>query len=164
MKSLTHGTVAVILDGNQRSALAATRSLGMKGIDIVVGAETLESLASSSRYCRRFFSYPSPAEDPHAFLHSIIAHSGEYRSPVLFPMTDVTLNEILLNRDRLPDPILLPFPDFDSYNDLTNKEKLFRLAIQHGIPMPQTLFSSDFRNKDDLISEAVKIKFPLGVT
>jgi hypothetical protein len=43
-----HKPPVIILDGNQRSALAATRSLGRKGIDVVVGAEKGRSLASSS--------------------------------------------------------------------------------------------------------------------
>lgn len=37
----------LVLDGNQRSALAVIGSLAMKGITVIVGAETALSLAFS---------------------------------------------------------------------------------------------------------------------
>ena len=153
----------IILDGNQRSALAATRSLGRKGIDVVVGAERGRSLASSSRFCKRFFSYPSPDSDPAAFLRAVVTQSELYVNPVLFPMTDMTVNEILLNRNLLPENVRIPFPDHDRYDALSDKENLFREAKKLAIPMPETLFSSDFTSRDALISEAVRMGFPLVV-
>jgi predicted ATP-grasp superfamily ATP-dependent carboligase len=156
-------TTVIILDGNQRSALAATRSLGMKGIDVVVGAEKRRSLASSSKYCKSFFSYPSPDSDPAAFLRAVVETCARYLNPVLFPMTDLTVNEILLNRILLPENVLIPFPDHDTYDALSDKENLFRQARKLAIPMPETLFSSDFTNRDALVSEAVRMRFPLVV-
>jgi hypothetical protein len=43
----------LILDANQRSALAATRSLGKRGIPVVTGDETKDTLAGNSKYCRQ---------------------------------------------------------------------------------------------------------------
>jgi predicted ATP-grasp superfamily ATP-dependent carboligase len=153
----------IILDGNQRSALAATRSLGMKGIDVVVGDEGGRSLASSSRFCKRFFSYPSPESDPAAFLHAVMETTERYINPVLFPMTDITVNEILLNRNLFPENVLIPFSDHPRYDALSDKENLFRQAKKLAIPMPETLFSSDFTCRDALVSEAVRMGFPLVV-
>jgi len=153
----------IILDGNQRSALAATRSLGMQGIDVVVGAEGRSSLASSSKFCKRFFSYPSPDSDPAAFLRAVLETSEQYVNPVLFPMTDMTVNEILLNRTLLPENVLIPFSDHLRYDALSDKENLFRQAKKLAIPMPETLFSSDFTSREALISEAVRMGFPLVV-
>ena len=161
MKSIK--PAVIILDGNQRSALAATRSLGKKGIEVIVGAETRKSLASSSRYCKGVFSYSPPDSNPPAFLRSVMETAGKYVDPILFPMTDVTLNEILLNRKRFPENVRIPFSDHDRYDALTDKENLFRLAMKLGLPIPATLFSSDFTSSEDLISEAVKMGFPLVV-
>ncbi len=155
--------VVIILDGNQRSALAATRSLGRKGIEVVVGAEKGRSLASSSRYCKRSFAYPSPESDPPAFLRAVLETTERYVNPVLFPMTDVTVNEILLHRSLFPENVRIPFSDHLRYDALSDKENLFRQAKKLAIPMPETLFSSDFTSHADLISEAVKMGFPLVV-
>ena len=153
----------IILDGNTRSALAATRSLGMKGIDVVVGAEGGRSLASSSRFCKRFFTYPSPDSDPAAFLRAVREMSERNVNAVLFPMTDMTVNEILLNRNLLPENVLIPFSEHVLYDALSDKENLFRQARKLAIPMPETLFSSDFTSREALVSEAVGMGFPLVV-
>ena len=153
----------IILDGNQRSALAATRSLGMKGIDVVVGAEKGRSLASSSRFCNKVFSYPSADTDPPAFLRAVLEMAERYVNPVLFPMTDTTVNEILLHRNLFPEDVRIPFSDHHRYDGLSDKENLFRQAKKLAIPMPETLFSSDYTSRDALISEAVKMGFPLVV-
>ncbi len=153
----------IILDGNDRSALAVTRSLGAKGIEVIVGADTVKSLASSSRFCSKAFSYPSPASNPREFLRALLENVGRYANPVLFPMTDLTVNEVLLNRGCFPENARIPFPDHHRYDALTDKEKLFRLAREIEIPMPETLFSSDFTSHDELIIEAVKMGFPLVV-
>jgi len=78
-------------------------------------------------------------------------------------MTDIAVNEILLNRHLLPENVLIPFSDHDLYDSLSDKENLFRQAKKLSIPMPETLFSSDFTGRDALLSEAVKMGFPLVV-
>jgi predicted ATP-grasp superfamily ATP-dependent carboligase len=135
----------------------------MKGIEVVVGAEGGRSLASSSNYCKRLFSYPSPVSDPSAFLRAVLETAGRYVDPVLFPMADISLNEILLQRNLFPKNVLIPFSDHDRYDALSDKETLFRQARKLAIPMPETLFSSDFTSRDALISEAEKMGFPLVV-
>src|SRR6266478_1124462 len=57
----------LILDGNTRSALAATRSLGMKGVHVVVADVAKRTLAGASRYCSESFTCPSPASNLEGF-------------------------------------------------------------------------------------------------
>ena len=54
---------ALVTDGDQRPALAIVRSLGRRGVSVLVGAEHAVSLASSSKYCVRHVTYPSPELD-----------------------------------------------------------------------------------------------------
>ena len=49
----------LVTDGNQRAALAITRSLGRRGATVIVGEESEHCLAGSSRYCTRRVTYPS---------------------------------------------------------------------------------------------------------
>ncbi len=58
---------AFVTDGDQRPALAITRSLGRRGVAVVVGSERPHSLASASKYCARHVTYPSPIRHPGAF-------------------------------------------------------------------------------------------------
>src|SRR3990172_10280671 len=127
---------AIVLDGEQRSALAVTRSLGRKGVKVIIGAEKSPSLSSCSRYCTQFFVYPSPYHDLVGFLQALRDSTKKTCNSILFPMTDVTLTEILLNNRELPEKILIPFVNYDKYIQVTDKIKLFRLGRELNVPIP----------------------------
>lgn len=154
-------TPVIILDGNQRSALAAVRSLGSKGIPVIVGDELPHSISSASRFCHREFSYPSPNSDPDTFFKKLLFHLSNFDSSVLMPMTDVTLNEVLSKRELLPQNIHLPFPSFNDYQQVSNKVQLFKQASRLGVSMPHTIFSNEFSSKETLLKEAEKVGFPV---
>jgi hypothetical protein len=63
----------LILDGNTRSALAATRSLGRRKVPVVVADQMKRNLASASEYCGDSFTYPSPTADLRGFLSTVKA-------------------------------------------------------------------------------------------
>ena len=151
---------AIVLDGEQRSALAVTRSLGRRGIHVTVGAENKPSLSSCSRYCSNAFSYPSPYDDPAGFIKALAETEATPRTSILFPMTDVTLTEVLLNREKLPDTMIIPFVDFEKYQNLTDKIKLFQIARELGVNIPATFISTEFENIDRLGRESGGIRFP----
>ena len=61
----------LVTDGNSRSSLAVTRSLGEKGIKVFVGEESKKNLSAASKYCHKSFSYPSPYTATKNFLTTI---------------------------------------------------------------------------------------------
>lgn len=153
---------AILLDGNQRSALAVTRSLGSRGIAIHVGSEVEKSIASSSKYCTEAFYYPNPYNNPSGFVESV-RRNTEGKSGILFPMTDVTLCEILSKRHLLNKNIVLPFVDYDKYISASDKSSLVLLSNRLGIPVPRTLFLSDYGNPSSLLKDAERMAYPLVV-
>ena len=155
--------MAIVLDGEQRSALAVTRSLGKKGIQVTIGAEKNPSLASSSRYCTRSFVYPSPYDDPVGFIRVLMDFLVNSPNSVLLPMTDVTLTEILSNRNEFPKNVILPFTDYDKYIQVTDKINLFRLGKELNVPIPTTFVSTDFNNQESLIETVKNFGFPVVV-
>jgi predicted ATP-grasp superfamily ATP-dependent carboligase len=60
--------------------------------------------------------------------------------PVLFPVTDVTLSEVLKNRQRFGTGIKVPFSTHEKYAFLSDKYHLFSLAERLGVPVPRTIF------------------------
>lgn len=154
---------AIVLDGEQRSALAVTRSLGRKGVRVIVGAEKDPSLSSCSRYCTRSFLYPSPYHDPVGFIQALRDSIKETSNSILFPITDVTLTEILLNRKELPENMVIPFEDFDKYIQVTDKIKLFQLGRDLKVPIPTSYISTEFENHGDLIESVGKSGFPVVI-
>lgn len=154
---------AIVLDGEQRSALAVTRSLGRRGIRVAVGSESSPCLSSSSRYCAESFVYPSPCSDPAGFRRVLLNFTIESGPSILFPITDITLTEILLHRDELPKDILLPFDTYDRYMELSDKASLFRIARKLNVPVPDTLLSADYDSQEAILRNASEMGFPLVV-
>ncbi len=154
---------AIVLDGEQRAALAVTRSLGARGIRVAVGSERKGCLASATKYCSESFAYPSPAEDPEGFRAALLAYLEKTGDSVLLPVTDVTLSEVLMHRGELPAGIVLPCDAYDKYAELSDKANLARIARELGVPVPDTLLSTDYENNEVLIDKAAEFGFPLVV-
>lgn len=146
----------LVLDGGERSALAATRSLGAKGLHVIVGEVGAGSLAGASRFCSERVTYPSPFADPADFVERIAAECDRRRVEVLFPMTDISTYHVLKNRDRFCGTII-PCAPFESYETLSDKWKLFDAARELGLSMPHTVF---VRSGADLRRHRGEVRFP----
>jgi predicted ATP-grasp superfamily ATP-dependent carboligase len=127
-----------VTDGNQRAALAITRSLGRRGMSVVVGEEDPTFLAGTSRYCARRVVYPSPYQDPEAFERFMSRLVVRERLDVVIPVSDVTTHAIAKNQDELRAHAALAVPPFDAFERLTDKASLMQWARRCGIPIPVT--------------------------
>lgn len=147
----------LVLDGNQRSALAATRALGRQGIPVVVAGETRKTLAGSSRYRSDGFVYPSPYEHPEHFIATIRAEAAARNVRVILPMTDLTTLLVLRHREQFADTVI-PWPSLDAFETLTDKRSLVRLAQVLGLPTPATCFA---RGPEKLAGLLAGFTFPV---
>lgn len=133
----------IVTDGNERSALAVTRSLGLRGIPVFVGAETATSLTGVSRYCRESFVYPSPWTSPDEYRTCILNHARRWGVRVVFPMTDLAVEILAELGAQAGGSINLPIPSLGQYRALSNKYQLMGAAKRLGVPIPDTLFVPD---------------------
>lgn len=129
-----------ITDGNQRTALAVTRSLGRRGIEVLVGEEKGGSLASSSKYCSSHVTYPSPYRAPEEFYRFLLNFVQQNRVDLVIPMTDVTTYLISQRKEKFQSYTLLPIPDFKNFDFISDKWCLLKHAQEIGIPIPRTHF------------------------
>lgn len=133
----------IITDGNERSALAVTRSLGRRGLSVYVGTETPSSLSGVSRYCAQSFVYPSPWSQPEAYVSCLIEAVRRWNATVIFPMTDLAVELLGEQQHRLGGEVILPVASLDRYHQLSDKYRLTAWAAQQGIPVPDTIFVPD---------------------
>src|SRR3954471_12197872 len=122
--SSTGQSAVIVTDGDERAALAVTRSLGRRGILVFVGAETSSSLAGISRYCRESFVYPSPWTSPDAFRACLFERAKRWGAQIVFPVTDLAMEILGESEQRSGAPIILPIPSLDRYRALSNKYQL----------------------------------------
>lgn len=139
----------LVLDGSQRSALAATRSLGRKLVTVRVGDCVDRSLAASSRYCHQKLKYADPAANPDRFVSDILDASPAESGELILPMTDLT-TMILTSDGRLGSRLLSP--PFAAYEEVSDKARLIRRAEQLGLNVPETYVVSDLHSAREAIS------------
>jgi predicted ATP-grasp superfamily ATP-dependent carboligase len=131
---------AFVTDGDERPALAITRSLGRRGVSVLVGAERPVSLASSSRYCDRHVTYPSPYRSPEAFDRFVQDLVERERLDLVVPVSDVTTHLVARRQDALRRHAAVEVPAFHAFDAVSNKWSLLQRAAQCGIPIPRTHF------------------------
>ena len=128
----------LITDADNRSALAATRSLGARGHTVIIAAERQPALAAVSRYASVVESAPSPAADPKGFVDAIMQIVARQRVDVLLPMTEITTLLLTEHQQLLPDHCRLPFPATECVARASNKAYVLQAAHELGVPIPAT--------------------------
>ncbi len=148
----------LVLDANQRSALAVTRSLGKQGLHVITADETATSLAGSSRFAHDNQRYPDPTINPGEFIATIAELIESENIQFILPMTELTSILLLHHQDRLPNNVQLPFPDVATIDSLSNKCSLMKLAQSLAVPIPQTWFAD---TPDNLPVTLESLDYPL---
>lgn len=147
----------IVLDANQRSALAVTRSLGKRGVKVYTADETPSSLAGSSRYSSSYFHYPSPRTNASDFIEFLLNLVKTHNIGILFPMTELTSTLLLKHQSNFPKNSL-PFPDMSTVDSLANKCQLMRTADSLHIPIPRTW---QVENPTELPDKLDNFQYPL---
>lgn len=128
----------LVLDANQRSALAVTRSLGLlASCSIITADETPTALAGASKYSSEYRQYPSPSLQPQAFCEWLKAITATEQIDWVFPVTEISSQLILLN-DRILNAARLPFAHLAQVMSLADKWRLIQLAQDLGITHPRS--------------------------
>jgi len=161
---------ALVLDADNRSALAVVRSLGAQGVTVYTADAASESLAGHSRFSAGYHRLPSPLEAPNEYPQAVRELAGHVGAEVVLPMVDASV--MLLCRDGAKQPAgddadaagaiagrpaLIAAPSAAAYLALSDKARLVGLAEQVGIPVPRTIVAQDAAS---LRAAAAEIGFP----
>ncbi|WP_026971954.1 ATP-grasp domain-containing protein [Aliagarivorans marinus] len=138
----------LVLDANQRSALAVTRSLGATGdYQIDCADDTAQALAGCSRHCRDYLQSPSPAEQPLAFIGWLAQQLSQRQYRWVLPMTEISSRLLLAHQAQLPD-LAMPFAPLEVVTQLSDKVQLTQRAQQLGLAVPETRYLNDASELD----------------
>jgi predicted ATP-grasp superfamily ATP-dependent carboligase len=125
----------LILDGAQRSALAAVRALGGQGVPLRVADVSGDSLAGRSKFARESLAYADPSVDAGRCLDDILRASPADSGELILPMTDAT-TMLLVADGRFAGRLLCP--QVGAYESLSDKGALLERARGLGVPVPRT--------------------------
>lgn len=158
----------LITDGEKRISLSLIRSLGKRGLDITVGAESIYSIGFSSRYCHRRTLYRNPREYPDKFLEYLLKMLNKRKYECIFPIREHTTEIMSKYKEKLSEYTIVPVPDYDIFIKAFHKEIPLQIAVEKGIPCAKTYFEFDIDDiKEKLEYPAViksSIKHGVGIS
>src|SRR5687768_8593915 len=122
----------LVTDGEQRATLAIVRSLGKAGHRVFTTSVQGHSLAGASRHCRADAKVSDASTNPTAFLADLLTLLRAWQIEVLIPVTDVSLLTVLSERARF-GAVCIPFPDLDTFRQVSDKDLVLHTAEAFGI-------------------------------
>ena len=155
---------AILTFGRAWSALSAARSLGKRGIDIVVGDEYEFAPAGLSKYAVDKFLYPNPDREPEAFLDTLEAVIRKHKPAdgeeyVLMPVHKEAYL-IARHRARFEPLIRMALPSIEQIEQVHDKGTLARYCVQEGLPVPRTVVPE---SRQEFVTAAAGFTFPAFV-
>lgn len=154
-------TTVLVTDGENRSSLAVTRSLGKAGCRVIVADKRKQNLSSCSRYCAVSYQVPSSVEGDANFVKAIREIVIRDNVDIIYPMTEPTIFILSSYREQLPHTTTLACPTIDKIRTVFDKCSVFKLAKEYNVAIPTTVF---IENKEDFDHKNKELpEFPLVV-
>lgn len=139
----------LVLDGHSAAALSVTRSAGLAGHWVAVGANRGAFAATKlSRYCRIALDYPVSTSEPQAFVDCILEFAKANKIDLVIPITDWTLGPLSAERDRFSGLCKLAIPSHAAVEFASDKFRTIQQAQQLGISVPRTSLVREFSDSD----------------
>ncbi|BBO88535.1 ATP-grasp domain-containing protein [Desulfosarcina ovata] len=145
----------LVTDGENRSSLAVTRSLGKCCHKIIVSSKIKTSISASSKYCFKSYILSDPLSTPKDYSNEVIHLIRRESVDVVYPMTEATIYALNNVRKEIEARCILASVEADQFDTISNKFELFQRAKQMGLSIPETLFVQskyDLKTKIDQIN------------
>lgn len=150
----------LVTDGEERSTLAAVRSLGRVGHRVYVCSMSGRSIAGASRYAAAERSVSPPLTNPAAFAADVRALVSEWGIDVLLPMTEQTLNAVFARPDLFADTCIAG-ATADQFRAVSDKQRVLEAAASCGLGVPAQIVVND--PGDIAALHATDMPFPVVV-
>ncbi len=150
---------AVILGSNYYIGLSIIRSLGKEGVYTVAFDYSSEgSYGAKSKYLAEQIICPHYQKEEEELVEFLIDYAkDEDYKPVLYPTADPYAEFIDANLVKLREYYHIWMTEPGLWTKIMDKQGIFDLAVEHGMPVPETLKPTD----DDFMDEVeIKLGFP----
>jgi len=126
----------IVLDGEQRAALAAVRSLGAQGCTVHVGSCIPRSLAGGSRFAASETLLPDPLAGTDAYGTAVARLVKEREAKVLLPVTEASTLAILEQEARYSRTVVST-GRLAQFRRASDKGAVLALAAEVGLDVPK---------------------------
>jgi predicted ATP-grasp superfamily ATP-dependent carboligase len=138
--------------------LAIIRTFARRGIPSIAVDYNRWAHAMLSRYCsRRVMLDHSRPSEAHTIETLVRLGQSLPRKYVMFPASDQAVLLVSRYRSDLLPYFHLNLPAHDLLENLISKQRMYSVAVQHGLPTPKTLFP---RDESDVTAFADSAMYP----
>jgi len=136
-RARTAGRPGAIVIGGDYQGLGIVRSLGRRGVDVVV-IDDEHSISRYSRYVRRALRFRDLRDDG-ATLRVLLdlGRSGEFDGWVVYPTREETVATLSRDRAELSEHFRIPTPEWTVTKWAWDKRNTYLRAQELGIPTPR---------------------------
>lgn len=136
--SSPHPDTVVVPGIEAPSTVACLRSLGPRGVRTVVVSEDETTPGFASRYCDETVIAPDPADDLEGYGELLLdlAHRPSVRT--IIPVREPDVYLLAKHKDAFAEHVGTPWPDFDRLQTVQDRKRLFEVAREAGIGVPET--------------------------
>lgn len=132
----------LILGCSTKAGTYVAKQFSKSGYEVIVYNWT-DLPNKHSRYVSRYIHVESPEADLVAFEEKFLKYLDDYPVYALLPLHDPALELIRHMKSRLPAGLhVMGLNEDKTYRYAHNKWELLKLARDHGIPVPQTVYLS----------------------
>ena len=128
----------LILDGESRTALAVSRSLGKSGYVLASCSHSSWQISSASKFVEYSFKCPNPSETPKEYGKWLLRTVASWKPQLLLPVTNASLEVVLEHYEVLKTKISIPIASPEACNKANDKAYLLNLAANLGIQVPKS--------------------------
>ncbi len=128
----------LIIDAEERSALACIRSLGQKKVPVVLASHVPHAPGFYSRYARNrpICSYFNPNENPGKYVDDVMDICRAHNICMILPQSERSLVPLLESRDKWPAHLKIPVAENRTFFELQDKLKAARLMDRFDLSVP----------------------------
>ena len=132
----------LVTDAGRGSAMSIVRSLGRRGIHVVVADANPRSPAFVSRYAAERLRYPPPATHSNQAVEVLLRAAAEMRIDLIVPVSEDLVLLLSAGRDRFAGITKLALPEADALEVTRDKLATIDLATRVAVPTPRTVLVS----------------------
>jgi len=131
-------SAVVVPTGHGAYSCACVRSLGRRGIDVVVASEEEGVPAAASRYCRESVRVSDPETDLLAYRDDLLALAERPSVETVIPVRPADAYVLSRYREAFQAVTSVYVPSIEQIDAVFDRVQLFEAALAAGVPAPHT--------------------------
>ncbi|MFO7927743.1 MAG: ATP-grasp domain-containing protein [Halobacteriota archaeon] len=120
------------------SSLAAVRSLGRAGVDVIAVSSDPNPPSFASTYCTRSVVVPSPSMSLSAYSDALLEVLEKTGSRAILPMREADVYALARSSAAFAEHITPMWPSPETLRNAQDRSQLFEAADAVGVPRPET--------------------------